>query len=243
MPPWSHRARLPVSRVTCLAVLLVEPGVEEGLGKGQLPHDALVRDAPLLQELLNLLLGIVPGESLLIAASQVLERALAVQLGDSERGLLVYETLGNEIFARHGRGLLSRSNGIWVRTAQNSRQILPKWAPDSSYRKASAISANPKLRSITGWRSIASRARTKSICWLRLPTISPSSRACLAIRAPVGTSPARPVSTPISAMCPPTFTAAIDWASVPGPPTSTTWSTPRPPVQSRARRPQSSYWR
>jgi hypothetical protein len=47
-----------------------------------------------------------------IAAFQVLERAFAVQLGHSERGLLVHETLGNKIFARHGRSLPSRSNGV-----------------------------------------------------------------------------------------------------------------------------------
>jgi hypothetical protein len=130
--------------------LLVEPGLQERLGESELPHDALVRDAALLQELLNLLLGIIPGQSAPIAAFQVLERAFAVQLWDRERGLLVHKAWGNEIFARHTRILLNRSNRVDVGTAQNSRQILPKWAPDSSYRNASAISASPKLRSITG---------------------------------------------------------------------------------------------
>jgi hypothetical protein len=40
-----------------------------------------------------------------IATFQVPERALAVQLRDSERSLLVHETLGHKIFARHGRSL------------------------------------------------------------------------------------------------------------------------------------------
>lgn len=152
---------------------LIEPGLQEQLGKRQLPHDALVRHAALVQELLNLLLGIAPGQPVPIAAFQVLEHALAVQLGNSERSLLVDETLGQEIFARHGKSLLRRSSGICAKTVQNSRPIFPKWAPDSSYRKASAISAKPKLWSITGRRPVASIARTKSICWRRFPTISP----------------------------------------------------------------------
>ena len=47
------------------------------------------------------------------------------------------------------------------------------------------------------------------------------------------------VEGPISAMWPPIATAPIDCGSVPGPPTSTTWSTPRPSVSARAFAPHS----
>src|SRR3954454_10645093 len=55
--------------------------------------------------------------------------------------------------------------------------------------------------------------------------------------AVVGTAPPRPVSTPTREMCPPFRTAVMDCGSVPGPPTSTTWSTPRPSGVIRAERP------
>ena len=76
--------------------------MQERLGECELPHDALVRDTALVQEFLNLLLGVIPGQSVPVAAFQVPERALAVQLGDSERCLLVQTRLSNEIFARPG---------------------------------------------------------------------------------------------------------------------------------------------
>ena len=48
-----------------------------------------------------------------------------------------------------------------------------------------------------------------------------------------------PLSTPITLTLPPTRTARNDWLNVPPPPTSTTWSTPAPPVNSLARFAQS----
>src|SRR5712691_444248 len=82
---------------------LIEPGLEQGLGEFQLPDDAFARDALLLQAILNLLLRISPGQALLIAARQVFQRALAIELGDCEGRLLIHEDSGNQVFARHGR--------------------------------------------------------------------------------------------------------------------------------------------
>ena len=76
-------------------------------------------------------------------------------------------------------------------------------------------------RSPGGCRSPPARGRTPAArggCRRSAPAAAP---ACPS--AP-RSGPRRdtPVSTPISEMCPPTRTASIDWASVPGPPTSTT---------------------
>ena len=98
--------------------------MQERLGECELPHDALVRDTALVQEFLNLLLGVIPGQSVPVAAFQVPERAFAVQLRDGERGLLVDEALGNEVLACHGRILLNQSNRVDAGTAHNSGQIL-----------------------------------------------------------------------------------------------------------------------
>ena len=52
-------------------------------------------------------------------------------------------------------------------------------------------------------------------------------------------APDAPVKMPISAMVPPTLAAEMDFCRVPGPPTSTTRSTPHPPVSSSTARSQS----
>jgi hypothetical protein len=80
---------------------LIEPGLEQGLGELQLPDDAFARDAFLLQAILNLLLRIGPGQALAVAARQVLQRALAIELGHCEGRLFIHEDPGNQIFARH----------------------------------------------------------------------------------------------------------------------------------------------
>ena len=55
-----------------------------------------------------------------------------------------------------------------------------------------------------------------------------------------GKSSDGPATTPITAMVPPSFDARIDCLIVPAPPTSTTRSTPRPPLSLRAVFPHSA---
>jgi len=70
---------------------------------------------------------------------------------------------------------------------------------------------------------------------VRLPTLIEPS----AMPRPVSNKGSSPIPDgdrfpPIRLMCPPTATAFSDIAIVPGPPISTTQSTPRPSVSSRA---------
>jgi hypothetical protein len=91
---------------------------------------------------------------------------------------------------------------------QSSSAILPKWPPRCWSRKASAMLASGKLRSTTGRMPMMSRPRTMSCRCRRLPTTSPCRR-CWRMMAPAPDDGFPPfVSTPISAMCPPTRVAS-----------------------------------
>ena len=79
----------------------IQPRLKKRLGKLQLPHNALVGNASLLQKDLDLLLGIFPRQPLLIAALQVLQGSLAVQLRNRERRPLIQKALRDQILARH----------------------------------------------------------------------------------------------------------------------------------------------
>ena len=100
-----------------------------------------------------------------------------------------------------------------------------------------------KVESITGRMAEPSRARIISSCSWRDPTVTPFTATFLDMIRAVGTSPAKPASTPIRETWPPIRVAVTDWARVPAPPISTTTSTPRPPVRAAAAAPHSGVWR
>jgi hypothetical protein len=79
----------------------IQPRLKKRLGKLQLPHNTLMGHTPLLQEGLDLLLGIFPRQSLLIAAFQILKGSLTVKLRNRERRLLIDKTLCGQILACH----------------------------------------------------------------------------------------------------------------------------------------------
>ena len=56
----------------------IQPRPKKRLGKLQLPYNPLMENASLLQKGLDLLLGIFPRQSLLVAAFQILKGSLTV---------------------------------------------------------------------------------------------------------------------------------------------------------------------
>jgi len=79
----------------------IQPRLKKRLGELQLPHNALMGNASLLQKRLDLLLGILPRQPLLIAALQILKGPLTVQLRNRERRPLVHKALYDQILACH----------------------------------------------------------------------------------------------------------------------------------------------
>src|SRR3954463_944050 len=105
----AHRA------LGAMFVLLVQPWLKERFGQPQLPDNPLAGHTLALEELLHLLLGIFPGQALLVATLQVLKRAFTVQFGNGHGRILVQEAPGHQVFARHRMPL---SAWLMMRTRQ-----------------------------------------------------------------------------------------------------------------------------
>ena len=115
----------------------------------------------------------------------------------------------------------------------------PRWAPASRWLNASRASSKANVRSMTGFRPLDSTARVKSSSAARSPTVMLRKLAPLDFSWKKSMPGFSVLRNPMEAISPPSATARSDWPIVPGPPTSTTRSTPRPPVSVRTLRPHS----
>src|SRR5262245_31240703 len=123
---------------------------------------------------------------------------------------------------------LSRQDG-----QLSAMTTLPKCCADCRWRNAASVSSNENTLSMIGFICATAIARfSASNIWVE-PTEIPCTLARLP-RISIGLRSAAPDSTPIMLILPPMRTAPSDLAMVPAPPTSTTWSTPMPPVSSTA---------
>ena len=95
---------------------------------------------------------------------------------------------------------------------------------------AARASSKPKTRDTTGFMRCATMARFMASNISRDPTKTPCTRT-LFMRMGTGLkSLPPPLRAPMTVTVPPMRTARRDFISVPGPPTSTTWSTPIPVI-------------
>src|SRR5215472_14065331 len=111
----------------------------------------------------------------------------------------------------------------------------PKCLASARSRRAETTSVHANSPSITGRTLVARRARFIASKDSRDPTGIPRTVKRRSKNRTGFTSPLFPPKYPITWIWPPIRTASKDFEKVPGPPTSRTWSTPRPFVSSRTR--------